>query len=82
MPEADLLYTYSLFSAEQLLNSIKVFDRCETVLLTGGGAYNSFFVKQLQSMAGKEIKIVLPEPVVIDFKEAMIFAFLGFFEAE
>ncbi|MEL6558500.1 MAG: anhydro-N-acetylmuramic acid kinase [Bacteroidota bacterium] len=74
---ADLLYTYTLFSAEQLLQSFDVFDRYRTVLLTGGGAYNQYFVEQLKLMSGDRTKIILPDPGVIDFKEAMVFAFLG-----
>ena len=74
---ADLLNTYTQFCAEQLIKSFKSFDQCRTVLLSGGGAYNRFFVDQLRLMAGERVNIVLPEPTVIDFKEAMIFAFLG-----
>ena len=76
-PVSDLMNTYTLFSAEQLLQSFDVFDKCQTVLLTGGGAYNRYFVEQLKLMTGGSAKIILPEPEIIDFKEAMVFAFLG-----
>jgi anhydro-N-acetylmuramic acid kinase len=47
----------------------------EEILVTGGGAKNSFLIKCLEEKTGKAIK--LPSPEIIDFKEAIIFAFLG-----
>lgn len=51
------------------------------LLITGGGAHNKFLINCLDnllsvSFAGK-LKIKVPEKKIIDFKEAMIFAFLG-----
>ncbi len=46
-----------------------------SVMITGGGAYNSFLIKQIQKMSGSKIK--LPEKDLIEFKEALIFALLG-----
>ena len=46
------------------------------MLLTGGGARNSFLVEAIRrECPGKEIYV--PNPVLIDFKEALIFAFMG-----
>ena len=45
------------------------------ILLTGGGAKNKFLVKKL--MEKTPCQIVKPENQLIDFKEALIFAFLG-----
>jgi anhydro-N-acetylmuramic acid kinase len=47
----------------------------ENILITGGGAMNSFLIKQLERLTG--VKIHLPDRKLIDFKEALIFAFLG-----
>lgn len=46
-----------------------------TVLVTGGGVYNAFLMAILQSKVTHTICI--PEPEIIEFKEALIFAFLG-----
>lgn len=48
----------------------------KTLLVTGGGAHHSFLIQQLQNQCDK-LKIMLPERLIIDYKEALIFAFLG-----
>jgi anhydro-N-acetylmuramic acid kinase len=45
-------------------------------LVTGGGALNPVLIKLLrQSLPG--IKVEVPPKQIIEFKEAMVFAFLG-----
>lgn len=44
-------------------------------IITGGGAKNTFLTDLIRSKT--ETEIVIPEPKIIDFKEAMIFGFLG-----
>jgi anhydro-N-acetylmuramic acid kinase len=52
------------------------FHKIESVFLTGGGAKNKFLVQELQkNYSGK---IIIPDSQIIDFKEALIFAFLGY----
>jgi anhydro-N-acetylmuramic acid kinase len=47
----------------------------QKVYLTGGGAHNQFLIETIQNaFVGK---LIVPEPALIDFKEAIIFAFLG-----
>jgi anhydro-N-acetylmuramic acid kinase len=45
------------------------------VLVTGGGAYNTHFINLLKK--NKNLEIIIPDTKVIEYKEAMIFAFLG-----
>jgi len=47
----------------------------ETMLVTGGGAWNVFLIERLREIGNK--KIIIPDSLTIDFKEAIIFAFLG-----
>ncbi len=47
----------------------------QTMLITGGGAFNEFLIELLKEMAG--CKIILPDETLIKYKEALIFAFLG-----
>ena len=45
------------------------------MLITGGGAFNSFLLERIKFHTSCEIAI--PSKEIIDFKEAIIFAFLG-----
>ena len=45
------------------------------MLITGGGVFNDFLVQCIRMKTHAEI--IVPDPLTINFKEAMIFAFLG-----
>jgi anhydro-N-acetylmuramic acid kinase len=47
----------------------------DTMLVTGGGARNVFLIERLSQIGSR--KIIVPDSQTIDFKEAIIFAFLG-----
>lgn len=44
-------------------------------LITGGGVYNEYLINKLKERVKHTIEI--PDKIIIDYKEAMIFAFLG-----
>lgn len=46
------------------------------MLVTGGGAYNDFLIQRLQFHM-PDIKIVVPERKILEFKEALVFGLLG-----
>ncbi len=46
------------------------------VLVTGGGAWNHFLIRRIQ--ANTQTQIILPEDTLIAYKEALIFALLGY----
>lgn len=75
----DLLATFTEHIAIQIS---KVFNRNEikNVLITGGGAYNEFLI---QCIAKKSMtKLILGDPVLIEYKEALIFAWMGMLRME
>ena len=45
------------------------------ILVTGGGTFNDFLIERIEKHA--KTKIVIPEAQIINYKEAIIFAFLG-----
>ena len=46
-------------------------------LITGGGAYNVFLIERLIRLTSSNHTLIVPDNVIVEFKEAMIFAFLG-----
>lgn len=73
-PVEDLLATFSQYIAETLARVIDEIGG-EALLVTGGGAHNQYLINTLRSLS--PVKIVLPDPWIIDFKEALIFIYLG-----
>ena len=45
-----------------------------SLFATGGGAFNRFLIENLEE---RGIRIITPDALVVNFKEALIFAFLG-----
>lgn len=77
--EKDILATLIAHYAYQISSVIQSFSNNPKpkVLLTGGGAYNTFFVQSLQNQVNGAITIPKTAPQIIEFKEALIFGFLG-----
>jgi anhydro-N-acetylmuramic acid kinase len=76
----DQLHTYNHHVAFQIDREIKKVSRSDKtgkLLITGGGAYNGFFLKQLRYYSDGKYQIEVPSKETIEFKEALIFAFLG-----
>ncbi|WP_299767541.1 anhydro-N-acetylmuramic acid kinase [uncultured Dokdonia sp.] len=73
----DVLATFTEHIAQQLAHQ---FDEKCSVLVTGGGAYNEFLMYRLQKL--KDIKVVLPDDLLIEYKEALIFGLLGVLKLE
>lgn len=49
--------------------------KAKKVLITGGGAKNLFLIEMIRSKTDAEI--IIPDEELIDFKEAIVFGFLG-----
>jgi anhydro-N-acetylmuramic acid kinase len=48
-----------------------------SILATGGGARNKFLMELFRSKLDEGSSIIIPNSVTLDFKEAVVFAFLG-----
>lgn len=73
-PKEDKLRTVYENMAVQIAQNIDLLPGTE-VLVTGGGAYNLFLMELIKAKTPKTIQI--PNSLIIEFKEALIFAFLG-----
>ena len=71
----DVLRTLSEHAALQMAHVLNAEVVQGQVLVTGGGAYNRFLVERLQQLT--DVKVVVPDSVTVEFKEALVFAFLG-----
>ncbi len=75
----DLLATASTHIADQILifiSKIKV-NKAFKLLCTGGGSYNTYLIKKINSLIPIESELIKPSNKIINFKEALIFAFIG-----
>ncbi len=74
----NLLHTSVHHIAEQIVNAIKSTKKMKpSVLVTGGGAKNNFLIDTLQQKLSTKATIIVPSMDIIDFKEALIFGFMG-----
>lgn len=76
IPLKDRLRTFTESIALEVVDAIGT-ENEKSVLVTGGGAHNSFLLYRLVELGGDQLRIIKPEDHIIDFKEALVFAFLG-----
>ena len=73
LPTADKLSTFCEHIAIQIGRKLSA---CNTSMLgTGGGTFNRFLMTRIE--AHSKVAIHIPDKLTINFKEALIFAFLG-----
>lgn len=73
IPVQDKLRTYTEHIACQLADIIS--SKNKKALFTGGGTLNTFLMERVKALS--VCSVVIPEKNIINFKEALIFAFLG-----
>ena len=71
---ADMMATFVEHIAMQIAKSIDS-QLISQLLITGGGAKNKYLVERIQ--AHTKHHVVVPSDDIIDYKEALVFAFLG-----
>lgn len=74
---ADRLRTVVESIASEILLAIPKDKKGSRLLVTGGGALNTFLVSLLKKKLEGRTEVVVPHRKIIDFKEALVFAFLG-----
>ncbi len=74
---ADSLATAVEHISDKIAIAISEIISDGKVLITGGGVYNEYLLKRLRTKLGNKIQIAEASDQLIDFKEALIFAFLG-----
>ncbi len=70
--EPDKIRTVYEHVAQQIS---KIFKNKGKLLITGGGAWNTFLIELIETKSN--LKITIPPREIVDFKEALVFAFLG-----
>jgi len=70
----DILHTYVMHAAFQIAKVVNQTNE-SSILVTGGGAFNTFLMEEITKLTSN--KIVIPSSEIIEFKEALIFGFLG-----
>lgn len=74
LEERDVLNTFCEHIAFQLAKALDG-KKSGKMLITGGGAYNTYLVERIKAMVAMDV--VVPDAFTIEYKEALIFAFLG-----
>lgn len=72
----DLLCTVTHHIARQI-SHIVLHQNIASMLITGGGAHNAFLVELLSALL-PSVDITVPDDLTINYKEAIVFAFLGY----
>jgi anhydro-N-acetylmuramic acid kinase len=73
----DILRTFTEHVAYQISKKVHINS---SILVTGGGAFNDFLIERIEFYLKQSLS--LPSKELIDFKEALIFAFLGLLRFE
>ncbi|MEP5612264.1 MAG: anhydro-N-acetylmuramic acid kinase [Cyclobacteriaceae bacterium] len=73
----DGLRTFTEFTSQLIVNEISTFlPTGAKILATGGGAFNTYLMEMLNSNE-KGLIFSVPDSRIVEYKEAMVFGFLG-----
>jgi len=72
------LRTYVEHIAVQISNTIAAPQETKKMLVTGGGAYNTFLMERLKEvLLPLNIDVAVPDEKTVQYKEAVIMALIG-----
>jgi len=73
----DVLHTYVVWMARCIATQLDIKTECK-MLVTGGGAHNTFFMEELRALVSPEgCTIESVDKAIIDYKEAILMALLA-----
>lgn len=70
----DILATITEHAANQISKVLNFYNLSE-VLFTGGGTFNTFLMEKIKQKTN--CNLIIPKNEIINYKEALIFAFMG-----
>ena len=77
----DALRTYVQHIVIQIKKALLPFrssSNQQKMLVTGGGAFNSFLIELLRKELEEiQVEVIVPKPDIVNYKEALIMAFIG-----
>lgn len=82
-PVEDLIATYTIHMANQIAINVQQLAKRnnllqQKMLVTGGGAFNDYLITLLrEKLQSSGVEIVVPDSALVQFKEALIMAFLA-----
>lgn len=74
LSNADKLHTFAKHLVTQISKTLDNSPK-KKLLITGGGAFNNYWISELKKTSSEQI--ILPKKEITEYKEALIFAFLG-----
>lgn len=77
----DMLHTVVLHIAEQVCDAVRKYPSDKEqpqMLVTGGGAFNTFLIEKLQhALAQNNVSVIVPDTDTVMYKEAVVMALIG-----
>ncbi len=71
----DILATVVEHISYEISKAVNTKSDFDNILITGGGAKNVFLVEQIKNKL--KCRVIIPKKTIVDFKEALIFAYMG-----
>ena len=85
-PVEDRLATATEHIAEEVVRSLVRYSIVNgKILITGGGAYNDFLIRRFMEhsvKAGLKVEWIIPEARILEYKEAILMALMGYLRIE
>lgn len=75
----DILRTYIEHISDQISKSIGRYFN-DRILISGGGTYNNTLIDSIKTKV--KSKVIVPDSQIIDYKEALIFAYMGLLKSK